>query len=98
MRRRVRGARARVGAAREGPRGASGHRRLCGRQRGRPGGRWRGAAPVRVGAGGRGPERVVVGTEGEGRPGGLGAGAGPDVHRWGREGDPGEATTLRRHG
>lgn len=50
-----------------------------------PAGRWRGAAPARVGAGGRGPERVVVGTEGEGRPGGLGAGARPEVHRWGRE-------------
>lgn len=58
---------------------------FVGRQRGRPGGRWRGAAPARAGTGGRGPERVVVGTEGEGRPGGLGAGAWPEVHRWGRE-------------
>lgn len=87
MRRRVRGLgeRGPESGRREGPRGTSGHRRLCGRQRGRPGGSWRGAAPARVGAGGRGPERVVVGTEGEGRPGGLGPGARPEVHRWGRE-------------
>lgn len=97
MRRRVRGARARVGAAREGPRGASGHRRLCGRQRGRPGGRWRGAAPARAGTGGRGPERVVVGTEGEGRPGGLRPGALARGAQVG-EGDPGVATTLLRPG
>lgn len=48
--------------------------------------------------GGRGPERMVVGPEGEGRPGGLGAGAWPQVHTQVGEGDPGVATTLPRPG
>lgn len=68
---------------------------FVGREPGRPGGSWRGAAPGRAGAGGRGPERVVVGPEGEGegRPGGPGA-LEPEVHAQVGEGDPGVATTL----
>lgn len=72
---------------------------FVGRGPGRPGGRWRGAAPARMDTGGSGPERVVVGPEGgEGRPGGLGAGAWPEVHTQVGEGDPGVATTLPRPG
>lgn len=97
MRRRVRGARAWVGATREGPRGASGHCPLCGPTTRKAWGQmaWSSTGP-------RGHWRPRPGARGRGD------GGGGEAWRPGRwslacsaqvgEGDPGVATTLLRPG